>query len=67
MLEILILINISQIEGSILGASKHWEDALEQLTGEREMSSRPILKFFEPLQKWLIQKNKENGDKPGWS
>ncbi len=30
------------------------------------MSVAPILRFFKPLQSWLEQKNKENGDVPGW-
>ncbi len=49
-----------------LGNSVPWPDALETLTGEREMSARPILEFFKPLHKWLEEKNKENGDVPGW-
>jgi len=49
-----------------LGSSKPWQDALEELTGEREMSARPILKFFEPLHQWLKKTNLENGDIVGW-
>jgi len=49
-----------------LGSSKPWQDALESLTGERKMSARPILKYFQPLQEWLVEKNKENGDFVGW-
>ena len=33
-----------------LGKSVSWQDALESLTGTREMSVRPILRFFKPLQ-----------------
>ena len=50
-----------------LGSSKPWQDALELLTGERKMSARPILKYFQPLYQWLQQKNKENGDIIGWN
>jgi len=49
-----------------LGASKPWQDALEALTGERKMSAEPILRFFEPLHKWLKKTNIANGDKVGW-
>merc|ERR1712080_210156 len=49
-----------------LGASKPWQDALEALTGERKMSAEPILRFFEPLLKWLKETNIANGDKVGW-
>jgi len=49
-----------------LGSSRPWQDALEQLTGERKMSARPILNYFEPLYQWLLQTNKDNGDEVGW-
>ncbi|MEP6862571.1 MAG: M2 family metallopeptidase [Deltaproteobacteria bacterium] len=41
-----------------LGASKPWQDALEQLTGQREMDATAILEYFAPLQKWLEDQNK---------
>ena len=41
-----------------LGASKPWQDALEQLTGQREMDATAILEYFQPLQKWLETENK---------
>jgi peptidyl-dipeptidase A len=41
-----------------LGASKPWQDALEQLTGTREMDATAILDYFAPLQKWLEEQNK---------
>jgi len=49
-----------------LGSSKPWQDALEELTGEREMSAEPILRFFDPLYQWLKKTNRENGDTVGW-
>ena len=33
-----------------LGKSVPWQDALESLTGTREMSVGPIKRFFQPLQ-----------------
>jgi peptidyl-dipeptidase A len=47
-----------------LGASKPWQDALEQLTGQREMDATAILEYFGPLQKWLEEQNK--GQDCGW-
>ncbi len=47
-----------------MGASKPWPDALEVLTGQREMDASAILEYFAPLQKWLDEQNK--GQKAGW-
>jgi peptidyl-dipeptidase A len=47
-----------------MGASKPWSDALEVLTGQREMDASAILDYFAPLQKWLDEQNK--GLKVGW-
>ncbi len=40
-----------------IGASKPWPDALQAFTGTREMSARPMLEYFAPLQNWLQQQN----------
>lgn len=47
-----------------LGATKPWQDALYELTGEREMDASAILEYFAPLQKWLEEQNK--GADCGW-
>lgn len=47
-----------------MGASRPWQDALETLTGERDMDARAILDYFAPLQKWLDEQNK--GTPVGW-
>jgi peptidyl-dipeptidase A len=47
-----------------MGQSKPWPDALEALTGERQMDASAILEYFAPLKKWLDQQNK--GEKVGW-
>jgi peptidyl-dipeptidase A len=47
-----------------LGATKPWQDALFELTGEREMDASAILEYFAPLQKWLEEQNK--GQDCGW-
>ena len=36
-----------------MGASKPWPDALEAFTGTREMSGKPMVEYFAPLQAWL--------------
>jgi peptidyl-dipeptidase A len=47
-----------------LGASKPWPDALEALTGQRQMDATAILDYFQPLQGWLKEQNK--GQQCGW-
>jgi peptidyl-dipeptidase A len=47
-----------------MGASKPWQDALFELTGERDMDASAILEYFAPLQKWLEEQNK--GQACGW-
>ncbi len=47
-----------------LGASKPWQDALAELTGERDMDAGAILEYFAPLQQWLEDQNK--GQRCGW-
>jgi peptidyl-dipeptidase A len=47
-----------------LGASKPWPDALEVLTGERQVQASALLDYFAPLRAWLKEKNK--GERCGW-
>ncbi|WNG36753.1 M2 family metallopeptidase [Archangium minus] len=47
-----------------MGASKPWPDALEALTGQREMDASAMLDYFTPLRTWLQEQNK--GQKCGW-
>ena len=47
-----------------MGASKPWPDALEALTGQRQMDASAILDYFAPLQTWLDAQNK--GQVCGW-
>ena len=47
-----------------MGASKPWPDALEAFTGSREMSAKPMLEYFAPLQRWLEEQNR--GKQCGW-
>jgi peptidyl-dipeptidase A len=47
-----------------LGASRPWQDALFEVTGQREMDATAILEYFAPLQKWLETQNQ--GQQCGW-
>ena len=47
-----------------MGQSKPWPDALEALTGTRQIDGGALLEYFAPLQKWLDEQNK--GQKVGW-
>lgn len=49
-----------------LGSSKPWQDAIEELTGERRMNSTGLLTYFEPLMKWLVEENKKTNENVGW-
>lgn len=47
-----------------LGSSKPWPDALEAMTGERQMDGSALIEYFEPLMEWLGQQNKSR--QCGW-
>jgi peptidyl-dipeptidase A len=47
-----------------MGASKPWPDALEAMTGQRQMDGNALLEYFKPLQGWLKQQNQ--GKQCGW-
>jgi peptidyl-dipeptidase A len=47
-----------------MGQSRPWPDALEALTGQREMDATAIVDYFAPLKKWLDEQNA--GHPVGW-
>ena len=47
-----------------MGASKPWPDALEALTGTREMDAAALMEYFGPLMAYLDEQNKDR--KCGW-
>ncbi|HVR42802.1 MAG TPA: M2 family metallopeptidase [Thermoanaerobaculia bacterium] len=47
-----------------MGISRPWPDALEALTGKREMDATAIIGYFAPLKQWLDQQNR--GRRCGW-
>ncbi|KAL1452883.1 hypothetical protein WDU94_007069 [Cyamophila willieti] len=50
-----------------LGASKPWPEALEVITGQKNLDASAILQYFEPLYKWLKEENKKSGTFVGWT
>ena len=47
-----------------MGASRPWPEALEALTGQRQMDASAIVDYFSPLKAWLDEQNR--GHKVGW-
>lgn len=50
-----------------LGRSKPWPDALQQLTGRRDITAEALLEYFQPLHTWLKDYNARHGVPVGWS
>ena len=48
----------------MMGSSRPWQEALEALTGQREMDATAIMDYFAPLKTWLDEQNK--GRQCGW-
>jgi peptidyl-dipeptidase A len=48
-----------------LGQSRPWPDALEVMTGQRQMDATAMLDYFAPLKKWLDEQNA--GHHVGWN
>lgn len=46
------------------GASKPWQDTLENAIGARNMDASAITEYFAPLNTWLVEQNK--GQSCGW-
>ncbi len=40
-----------------MGMSRPWPDALEALTGQREVDASAVVEYFEPLLTWLEEQN----------
>ena len=49
-----------------MGQSRQWPDALEALTGSRQMDATAIVDYFAPLKTWLDQQLEQKGQKTGW-
>jgi peptidyl-dipeptidase A len=49
-----------------MGQSKPWPEALQELTGEKQMDASAIADYFAPLKIWLDEQNKKNNYPVGW-
>lgn len=49
-----------------MGSSKPWPDAMEVLTGQRNMDAGALLQYFATLQDWLEKENERTGEYIGW-
>jgi peptidyl-dipeptidase A len=49
-----------------MGQSRPWPEALEVMTGEKQMDATAILDYFAPLKKWLDEQNAKDDAKLGW-
>lgn len=47
-----------------MGASRPWPDAMEALTGQRELDASAIVDYFAPVKAWLDKQNKDR--RCGW-
>ncbi|MCS7043377.1 MAG: M2 family metallopeptidase [Bryobacteraceae bacterium] len=47
-----------------MGASRPWQEALEKITGTRQMDASAIRAYFKPLEDWLVEQNR--GKPVGW-
>ena len=47
-----------------MGSSRPWQEALESITGSKQMDATAMLDYFAPLQKYLDKQNK--GRQCGW-
>jgi peptidyl-dipeptidase A len=47
-----------------MGSSRPWQEALEKLTGSKQMDATAILDYFAPLKTWLDKQNE--GRNCGW-
>ena len=47
-----------------MGLSRPWPDALEALSGQREMDASAVVDYFAPLHIWLKKQNKNRSC--GW-
>ncbi len=49
-----------------MGQSRPWQEALEALTGQKQMDAAALADYFAPLKAWLDEQNKAKGYPVGW-
>ncbi|MCV6614817.1 MAG: M2 family metallopeptidase, partial [Cellvibrionaceae bacterium] len=47
-----------------MGSSRPWQDAMEAITGQRQLDASAIVDYFAPLKVWLDEQNKDR--QCGW-
>ncbi len=47
-----------------MGASRPWQEAMEEITGQSELDASAILDYFQPLKSWLEEQNQSRSC--GW-
>ncbi|XP_026481585.1 angiotensin-converting enzyme-like [Ctenocephalides felis] len=57
---------LSSREALSLGCSRPWPDVMRVLTNEDTMDATALLKYFEPLHRFLKRENKRNNEEIGW-
>ena len=50
----------------MLGKEKPWRDALQVMCNTPNLSSKPILEYFKPLEVWLDAHRNANNYTIGW-
>ena len=50
-----------------MGKGRSWQDALEVMTGSRQISAQPLLRYFQPLYDWLVVENARAARPVGWA
>lgn len=50
-----------------MGSSKPWQEAMKVMTGQEKMDASALVEYFKPLEKWLVERNRELGEEVGWS
>ena len=49
-----------------MGASQPWPEALNVVTGTKQMDAKAVLDYFAPLQVWLDEQNSQASRQCGW-
>ncbi len=49
-----------------MGRSKPWPEALQALSGEKQIDASALADYFAPLKSWLDEQNKKNNYPVGW-
>ncbi|KAK0396922.1 hypothetical protein QR680_001913 [Steinernema hermaphroditum] len=59
-----VIANVKRV--MMQGASINWLEALEQITGDKELDAKPMLDYYAPLISWLSNTNEHDEMYLGW-